>query len=232
MSYGRIHYAATAYQTTLIAEHSSIDENMNEKVIQIIQNFDTNKRNAVFEQDDYIFFLMTDQSRLTFICFTDRNVSSNKRSFFLKELSTKWHRQYDDNASNFEPFSKNSEFGPEIRTLMYIYNSERTQEIFKQRSLIQAAQEQMTGNLAKDLKREDQLQEVEQKAEGIKKAAQLFYRKSVSKIQTIDINLSGPEEMNGSLGDAFKIDDELQDVEQETDNSNDSSHSDHLNKVE
>ena len=99
------------------------------------------------------------------------------RIAFVEELEQHWRAKYG-NTSEFAPYSKSQEFGPDIQLLFNTYNSERAQKIGQIRANIAKAQEETTKNLTLALERGEQLEIMSQKADTIKESAQAFHREA------------------------------------------------------
>ena len=95
---------------------------------------------------------------------------------FLEELQRKWRTKYANQGANFQPYSKDKEFAPEIQALFTMYNSERAQKIATIKGNIAATQEKMTENLTQALIRGEKLEVMEEKANNIKEHAEVFHR--------------------------------------------------------
>ena len=175
---GCFQYGMVARGEIPLAEYSTVQGNHRSIALRMLQSINPQDPRCIVEQAGHTFYSLTDQNRTTFLCLADSSVSRNLQISFCEELQRKWRTRYGNNTNSFMANSKDSEFGPEIATLISIYNNERQKKIAQIKDNISDAQAQMTKNLSLALARGEQLNIMEEKANEIKDSATQFKREA------------------------------------------------------
>ena len=136
-------YGAVAYQNTIIAELSNASGNMSQIVPGILKQVKFDDKNVSFEQQQYLFSLISRSNKITVLILTTKDVKGNVRFYAVDQIYQKFVMKYPNYAS-LGPLSKSGEFGPTIQEIFTQLNNPQQQKIAEINRNIQATQEIMT----------------------------------------------------------------------------------------
>lgn len=174
-------YGAVAFETKVIAELSNASGNMSQILPDILKQCKFDDKNVSFEQQDYLFSLISRENRVTVVVLTSKDVKGNVRFYAVDQIYQKFVMKYPNYAS-LPPMSKSAEFGPTIQEIFTQLNNPQQQKIAEINRNIQATQEIMTQNLADALVRGERLEIMQEKSQNLQEHASAFQR-SAKKVE-------------------------------------------------
>lgn len=168
-------FAMVARGMTPLAEYPLGDRNFQAYAERMLSSTDPKTPNAFAEQNNFLIVTHSEPDGMNFLLICQNTITASIRQNFLKELQQKWRQKCPGSAEGFEPHSKNADFGSiEIHKLLDFYNSQSFGKIAAIAKNLDDAKEQMDINLTMAYDRGDQLEDMDKKAENIKKFAGAF----------------------------------------------------------
>jgi len=168
-----------AYEHTPIASFNLSEPKAKDISVELLKKATYDGKKISIEQGSIVFSLISETSRSAFVCVSSKDVSLEARFFFLSQMKSQFYGKYSD-FSSFSANSKDSEFGPQIKSLLEQVNNPTNEKLAQIRNNLVQASEVMTQNLQAALGRSEQLESLEKKADGLKSNAQLFQTEAVS----------------------------------------------------
>jgi hypothetical protein len=174
------YYALVAHGSTPLADFSAFEGNFKQFAIQMLEQIDSTQEYTRSDIGGHIFFALAEPSRMVFLCLCDAKSIEFHRRGFLDELRSKWHARYGSTGQKMKAYEKVNDFGPEIKRIVGIFNTDRSIKLAQSRENNQRTQDATTRNLTLALARGEQLEIMAVKADQIKESASTFHREGSS----------------------------------------------------
>lgn len=175
-------YGCVAYEQKILAEYCAAQGNVPKIAREVLKKGKYNNQRLALEQDSYVFSMISENTHLTYVVLSNKNVQANVRFYAIEQIKIKFNQDYSS-PSSIAPESKSGEFGPKIKKILEDLENPQAAKIATINSNIQNAAQVMTENLEMALARGEKLDVLEQKAEGIKENAAAF-KKNSNKLKT------------------------------------------------
>jgi vesicle-associated membrane protein 7 len=172
-------YGMVAFDTTSIAEYDAGSGGNYKSVARELLNklkFDDNR--IAYDQGDFIFSIMSEQTKLSVIILSDKGIAANVRFHVVEQVRNKFISKYMASYSTAREGSKSQEFAPEFQRIFKECQNPTNAKIAQINANLDATQSIMTKNLSDALARSEQLEVMQEKSESIKQSAHAFEREA------------------------------------------------------
>ena len=111
-------YGIVLHDKTPLAEFPQNDPEISSLASNILFQLNSESPRLTAEQGNYLFTTLSEKDRITYICVSDKTVSSELRNTFMNQLQQEWRLKYGSRCSKFAAHEKDAEFGPVIQRLI------------------------------------------------------------------------------------------------------------------
>lgn len=156
-------YSVIARGSTVLAKHSSGNENFDDVVSEVLKNKPQEDTKHSYKFIENVINCVV-ENNILYICITNLDYNQELSFHFLESLKNKFKKKYGNLIQTALPFSMNSEF----KKIMAIYMSHYNQDNLKLADLeakINDLTDVMKSNLKKAIQRSDNIEDLAQQSE-------------------------------------------------------------------
>ena len=188
----KFYFGMVASGTSPIAEYALDEENYLDLGLEILEMVNQENPYTISKKDGKNYYCYTNKNNITFFCVCDESINEETRNRFLRDLEVDWIQQYGNEEVDFDPYSKDDEFGEvSIKRLIDIYNDpEKYEKLMKVKYNMYKVLKVTMRNIELALTRSDntdsQTQELNERLEQLKSKMDTFSPEDISYFENIE----------------------------------------------
>lgn len=182
----KFYFGMVANGTSPIAEYAVDSENYLDLGLEILEMVNHDNPYTISNKDGKNYYCYTNKNKITFFCVCDDLINEETRNRFLKDLEVDWIQQYGNEEVDFDPYSKDDEFGEvAIKRLIDIYNDpDKIENLMKIKCNMYKVLKVTMNNIELALMRsdntDDQIQELSERLQNLKSKMDAFSPEDIS----------------------------------------------------
>lgn len=168
------------------------EENYLDLGLEILEMVNQENPYTISKKDGKNYYCYTNKNSITFFCVCDESINEETRNRFLRDLEVDWIQQYGNEEVDFDPYSKDDEFGEvSIKRLIDIYNDpEKYEKLMKVKYNMYKVLKVTMRNIELALTRSDntdsQTQELNERLGQLKSKMDAFSPEDISYFENIE----------------------------------------------